>query len=193
VLTTESEKKEEHLKGIVSVVEPKYINALMQLHRRVGKERFEWAVGGDLGEALRTVEVKPDCIEILTSKRSAAGLFLAVKDCNPTGVYFQTEKLLRKAEINGKEYPVYARSHYFEFSLADVRFKVHGDLQLKIGSWEWGDRIEFVPEYIYIVGVKTALVPLQVKHEIYQGLGWFDRVEKINHVLSRRLQVQVPA
>lgn len=186
-------KIRQQLSSVGAVIDPAYINALLQLHKRLGRERINWAVGGDLGEALRTVQVKPDCIEILTSKKSAIGIFLTVKDCNPTGVYFQTQKLQRKAEIKGRQYPVYARSHYFEFKLADVKFKVHGDLQLRVDGWEWGDKIEFIPDYIYIVGAKTGIVPLQVKHEMYEGLGWSDRAEKINQVLSRRQQVQVPA
>lgn len=186
-------KIRQQLSSVVAVIEPEYINALLQLHKRLGRERIDWAVGGDLGEALRTVQVKPDCIEILTDRKSAIGIFLAVKDCNPTGVYFQTQKLQRKAEINGKQYQVYARSHYFEFTLADVRFKVHGDLQLKVEGWDWGDRIEFVPDYIYIVGAKTGIVPLHLKREIYEGLGWSDRAEKIAQVLARRPQAQVPA
>lgn len=190
---TETSKTLQQLSSVVSIIDPIYINALLQLHRRLGKERVDWAVGGDLGEALRTVQVKPDCIEILTSKKGAVSIFLAVKDCNPTGVYFETRQLARKANINGSDYPVYERSHYFEFTLAGVKFKVHGHLQLKVGSWGWGDKVEFIPEYIYIVGSKTAIVPLQVKHDIYQSLGWTDRAEKISQVLARRPQPQVSA
>ena len=165
---------------------PHTVDALLSLHRKLAKEHIEWAVSGELGEALRTVQVKPDCIEIVTSKKGATQIFLAVKEFNPAGVYFQTQKLERNAIVNGKEYPVFVRSHYFDFTLGGVKVKVFGDLQFRIKDWEWGDKLEFTPDYIYLVGAKTAIVPLQVKYEIYRDLGWTDRAEKISQVISKR-------
>lgn len=65
-----------------------------------------------------------------------------------------------------------------------MKVKVHGDLQFKVDDWDWGDVLEFDPEYVYVVGAKIALVPLSVKSELYQNLGWIDRVEKIKQAIS---------
>ncbi len=183
---TDIDKIKQQLSTVVALIDPAYIEALLLLQSKLVKEHIEWAVSGELGEALRTVQVKPDCIEIVTSKKGATQIFLAVKEYGAKGIYFQTQKLERNAVVNGKEYPAYIRSHYFDFTINGVKFKVYGDLQYRVSDWEWGDKLEFTPEHIYIVGTKMALVPLLVKYEIYQGLGWTDRAEKISQLIVKR-------
>ncbi len=184
--TTDVTRIKEQLNRVLAMVDPSYVDALILLHEKLAKEHVEWAVSGDLAETLKTVQVNPDCIEIVTSKKGATQVFLAVKDLNPKGIFFRTQKLGRNAVINQKEYPVYVRSYYFEFTLAGIKVKVHGDLQYRISDWEWGDTFQFTPEYVYVVGTRTAVVPLHIKQEIYQRLGWTDRVQKISQVLARR-------
>jgi len=183
--TTDVSKIKQQLSRVLAVIDPVYIDILLALHKRLDKEHISWAIGGDLGETLRAVQVKPDCIEILTSRKGAAQIFMAFKEFSQKGVLFQTQSLERKALVEKKEYPVYARSYYFDFALNGVKVKVHGDLQFKVGNWEWGDKLEFTPEHVSVVGAKTAIVPLQVKYEFYQALGWADRAEKISQVINR--------
>jgi hypothetical protein len=163
-----------------------YANALKALHKRLSNLQLWWAIGGDLGEQLETVQVKPDCIEIVTNQEGANLIFSAVADLQPTPLQFLTQCVERGAVVGGIQYPVHMRSHYFEFQLEGVKIKVHGDLQYKMDNWEWGDKLEFAPEYIYFLGAKTALVPLRLKYEIYSNLGWADRADKIYRVLARR-------
>ncbi len=184
--TTDVKKIKEQLSTVLALIEPAYVDALLLLHKKLAGYRVDWAVNGDLGEALRTVQVKPDCIELVTSKKGAIQIFLAVKEREIKGVFCQTHRLERDALVNGKEYPVHVRSHYFEFTLGGVKIKVYGDPQFRVCNWEWGDKLEFVPEHIYVAGAKTAVVPLQVKQEIYLNLGWTDRAEKVNQVINRR-------
>ncbi len=179
-------KIREQLASILAIIDPMYINALLALNLKLASRNFEWAVSGELGEALKTVQVTPDCLEIVTTKRGAAQIFLLVQDCNPTGVYFQIHKLPRSALINGKEYPVYVRSYYFDFTINGVKAKVYGDLQYRISNWDWGDKLTFVPDHVHVAGEKTAVVPLQIKYNIYQQLGWVDRAEKVQQVLLKR-------
>lgn len=73
-----------------------------------------------------------------------------------------------------------------DFNLDAVRVKVHGDLQFKVGSWDWGDKLEFTPDYVYVTGKKTAVVPLPFKYELYRSLGWADRAEKIRRAIENR-------
>jgi len=183
---TDVSKIREQLNRVLAMVEPGYVDALLKLHKKLAKVQVVWTVSGDLAEALKTVQVSPDCIEIVTEKKGVSQIFLAVKDLDPKGIFFETQKLRRNAIVNGKEYPIFVRSHYFEFTLEGIKVKVYGDLQYRIGDWEWGDTLQFSPEHVYVVGAKTAVVPLQVKYEIYQGLGWADRAEKIGQVLARR-------
>jgi hypothetical protein len=185
---TDVNKIKEQLNKVLSLVDPAYIEALLSLHKKLANENIEWAVGGDLGEALQTIQIEPDCIEIVTSKEGADRIFFAVKEYNPKPLEDQTAKLGRNAQVNGIEYPIYIRSHYFEFFLGCVKIKVHGDMQFKINDWDWGDKLEFTPEYVNVAGAKTAVVPLQVKHEIYQNLGWTDRSEKIEQRTGKRMQ-----
>jgi hypothetical protein len=187
--TTDVSKIKQQLNTVLALVDPTYVDTLLYLHKKLGQEHIEWAVGGELAEAFRTIQTNPDCIEIVTSKKGATQIFLAMKEYGASGVYFQTQRLERNAIINGKEYPAYIRSHYFDFTLAGIKVKVYGDLQYRVNDWEWGDKLEFTPEHIYIVGTKTAIVPLQVKYEIYQGLGWTDRAEKVSQILTKRAPI----
>ena len=185
MFTTDVNKIKEQLSHVLTIVDPMYIETILTLHKKLDREHISWVVGGDLGENLRAVQVKPNCVEILTDKKGAAQIFMAFKEFSPTGVFFQTQRLERNAVIEQKEYPAYTRSYYFEFAINGVKIKVHGGLQFKVGNWEWGDKLEFIPEHVSVVGAKTAIVPLQVKYELYQALGWTDRAEKISQVINR--------
>ena len=87
--------------------------------------------------------------------------------------------------FDGKEYPVYTRSFGFNFTLNSITAQVQGDLQFKVGDWEWGDVYDFTPEYVYVVGKKMAVTPLSVKIELYKSLGWTDRLQKIQEVTRK--------
>jgi len=184
--TTDINKIKEQLNQILAMVDPIYVDALLALHKKIGKEHIDWAVGGDLGEALRTIQTQPDCIEIVTSKKGASQIFLAFENLCSKGIFCETRKLERNAIVAGKEYSAYIRSYYFDFTIGNAKVKVYGDLQYRIGNWEWGDKLEFTPEHVNVVGTKTPIVPLQVKYDIYQGLGWTDRAEKIRRLLTKQ-------
>ncbi len=175
----------ERLSRVLSIIPRKYIDALLVLHAKLVGSDVDWAVGGDLGEQLRTINVEPDRIEILTSRDSVPKIAEAVKNFNPSKLSFEVQKLSRDAKIEGKEYPAYVRSYYFNFNIGTIRVDVYGDIQYKIDSWDWGDKIEFIPEYVSLVGKQIAVVPLKLKYELYQQLGWTDRAEWIRQVMFR--------
>jgi hypothetical protein len=185
---TDIDKIKQQLNKILSFIDPAYVKALLTLQKTLQNESIEWAVGGELGEALEIIQVEPDCIEIVTSKEGAERIFSVVKQYDPKAIDLQTNKLMRNANINGIEHPIHVRSYYFEFFLGCVKIKVHGDMQYRINDWDWGDKLEFTPEYVNITGVKIPVVPLEVKQEIYQAIGWKDRVEKIDQIIERRKQ-----
>ena len=78
------------------------------------------------------------------------------------------------------------RSFFFEFNINDIKTKVYSDLQYQIANWDWGDKIEFTPDYILVVGERIAVVPLELKLNLYLGLGWVDRAAKIREVIDRK-------
>ena len=168
------------------IIPPEYVSALLKLHEKLEGKNIEWALSGDLGEALNGVRIEPDCIEIVTSKDGAEQIHLSVKEFNPEPVVYRVHQLSRHAVIGGIEQPLYERSYYFEFQVNGIKVKVHADLQFKVNDWGWGDKFEFNPVSVYIVNKRTSVVPLQVKNELYKNLGWTDRVEKINWVIINR-------
>ena len=178
------------LSQVITFIPKQYLDALLTLHEKLEGKNIKWVVNGDLAERLRTVQVEPNCIEIVTSKEDAERIFLAVQEFQPPPITLQTKQLSRNAVIDGKEYPVYVRSHYFDFNLKDILVKVEGDLQFKVGEWGWGDNFEFTPEYVYVVGKKTAVTPLTIAYELYQYLGWVDRLEKIKQVTQKSLNLK---
>ena len=172
---------------VLFIVPTKYVNAILSLHQRFEGKKINWVVHGDLAEALRTVQVEPDCLEIVCTKQDSEKIFQLVQDLNPSPFNYQTRQLSRNAVIDGSEFPIFVKSHYFDFNLDSVTVKVQGDLQFKVGNWDWGDIFLFAPEYVYIVGKKTAVTPLTIKAELYQYFGWSDRFEKVKVVIQKPL------
>lgn len=175
------------LSQVVAVIPTGYITALLTLHEKLGAEKIKWIVSGDLAQCLRTVQVEPDCIEIVTSEDGAKQIFQALKEFKPNPVSFQTHRLARNAVAQGQEYPVYARSHYCEVNVNGINVRVYGDLQFKVGDWDWGELFDFTPEYVCVAGNKTAVTPLSIQYEFYQSLGWIDRAEGIGRIIKKPL------
>ncbi len=171
--------------NFVSVTPRQYVDALLVLHEKLDGKNIKWVVNGDLAEHLRIVKVEPAFIEIVSSKDDVEQIFQGVQEFAPQPMTFRVQQLIRYAVIAGKEYPIYVRSYYFDFMLNGLEVKVQGDLQFKIGEWDWGDVFEFTPESVYVIGKKIAVTPLSIAAELYASLGWIDRVEKINEVTQK--------
>jgi len=145
----------------------------------------KWAIGGDVAEVISGVNVQPDHIAILTTRegcdeitRNLAGYQIEP----PLNVEREIE---RDAKVDLKLHKVRIKSYTARFDIQGSRLDVHGDLQIKVGDWDWGDPLDFEPDYIYVVGVKVPIVPLRMKSEIYTGLGWMDRASKIHEAVKR--------
>ncbi len=179
-------KAQKLINPLVTVIPIKYIDALLVFNNKLKDKNIEWAVSGDIGEILSTVHVEPDCIEIVTSTKGVQQIHQAVQEFNPQEIKRRTEVLPRTARIGGKEYTSRTKSYYFEFEINHIKVRVYGNLQYQISNWGWGDMMEFKPNYISVVGQKIAVIPLEVKYELYLGLGWNDRAKKIRDVLARK-------
>jgi len=173
------------LSHFVSAIPKQYVDALLTLHEKLGDKDIKWVLSGDLAECLRIVKVEPGCIEIVSSSEDAQKIFQAVQDFAPRQITFQTTKLSRNAVVDGKEFPVYVRCFCFDFKVNNVKVKIEGDLQFRVGEWDWGDVLDFTPDYVYVVGKKIAVTPLSIASELYRSLGWTDRVEKIKEVTKK--------
>jgi hypothetical protein len=174
----------DQLSHILTFIPQEYVETMLILYNKLDDKKIEWIITGDLAERLRLVKIDPDFIEIVTSKDGAEQINQAVQEFKPQKVSVQTKQLSRKAVIGCKEFPVYSRSHHFEFMIKDVTVKVEGELQFKVGNWDWGDVFDFEPEYVYVTGKKIAVTPLATLHELYQMLGWVDRAEKIAQIIK---------
>jgi hypothetical protein len=144
-----------------------------------------WALGGDAGENLLDVHVRAGGLEILTHQLSVKRVAGAVAGYNPTPVAVRERELDRQATPDDKSYPVYVRSTCTEFTVAGVSVAIHGDYQMKVGDWEWGDPFIFEPVLVNVAGVQIPVMPLRLKSEIYMMLGWLDRVELISDATAR--------
>ena len=170
----------------VNVIPPQYVSVLLKIHSKLDGKGVWWALCGDLAEALGAVRVSPSCVEIVTSKEGAEQIYQAVLDFSPDPISLRIEQLPRKAVVNGAEYSVSVRSYGFEFKVDSTPVKVYGNLQYRLDDWEWGDKFEFDPRVVYIVNKPTNVEPINVALDLYQALGWVDRVDKIRWVLETR-------
>ncbi len=190
-MSTSREEILDKLYQVLYIVPTKYINALLTLHEKLDGKGINWIVNGDLAETLRTVKITPECIEIVCTKKDTERIYREVQVFNPSPPAYQTIQLSRNALVDGKRLPVFVRSHYFDFNVDSVTVKVHGDLQFKVGSWDWGDTFLFAPEYVNLVGRKTAVTPLSVKAELYQYLGWSDRFEMVKQIIQKPILMKL--
>jgi len=145
----------------------------------------KWALGGDVSEVISGVNVQPVNIAILTTTDGCDEITeaLAQYKVQPPGMI---ERVLdRDALVEQKALKIRIKSYTSRFNIEGSTLDVHGDLQIKVGEWDWGDPLDFEPDYVYVVGVKVPIVPLKMKSEIYTGLGWTDRATKIHEAVMR--------
>jgi hypothetical protein len=140
----------------------------------------KWAIGGDAGEIIKGVNVKTDYLEILTTKEGCDEISAKLSEYLSLEPAVREKKLSKEADVDAKMYPVYVKSHYAELTINKVKVEIYGDEQIKVGEWDWGDPLDFEPDYSYIVGEKVPIVPLRLKSELDLGLGWLDRLGLIS-------------
>lgn len=168
------------------VVNERMLQATIKIGQLLNDCSETWGVGGDAGEILSGVNVHPDHITILTTTKGSEEANRKLQAFHVEGPSEVERKLERNAEIDHVALPVRTKSQTTRFTVDGERVDVHGDLRIKVGEWDWGDPLDFEPEYVYVVGVKVPVVPLKLKTELYFGLGWMDRVSKINQAMARR-------
>ena len=173
-------------KDVVLVPQPILRTASKILEKFKGGIAAKWAIGGDAGEVMLGVNVTPEHIEIITTKEGCEEIVKALAEYQPSAPVMVEREHPRKAEIDGAMLPVYTRSYYSELRIDGVKVEVHGDEQIKVGEWDWGDPLDFKPEYAYIAAGKLPLVPLTLKSELDIGLGWLDRVKLISDAVLQK-------
>jgi hypothetical protein len=155
--------------------------------RLLDNVRAKWAFGGDAGEIMTGVNVNADHLEILTTKAGCDQIWEELSEYQETAPVMIERKLERDADIDGKMLPVLVRSYLAEFRIGGAKLEVHGDEQIKVGDWDWGDPLDFTADYTYIPGGgKAPLVPLALKSELDLGLGWLDRVQLISDAVMQK-------
>jgi hypothetical protein len=163
----------------VSVLNPILLKTVIMLGGELKGLIAKWAIGGDAGEIIKGVHVKTDYLEILTTKEGCDEICKLLAGYVTLPPAEAEKRLPREADVDGKMLPVYVKSHYAELTIDKVKVEVHGDEQIKVGEWEWGDALDFEPDYSYIVSKRVPIVPLRLKQELDLGLGWLDRLELI--------------
>ena len=145
----------------------------------------KWAFGGDAGETVRGVKVNADHLEIVTTKAGTEEICTLLKEYVTLPPAELEKKLARDAFVESVTFPVYVKSHYAELDVDKVRVEVYGDMQYRVGEWEWGDPIDYEADYVIVVGAKVPTLPLWLKSQLHMGLGWYDRVELISDAVNR--------
>jgi len=169
---------------LVTLTKP-LLDATIMIGKALTNCTNKWAIGGDVGEVISGVNVQPNRIAILTTREGCDEITrkLAKFQIEPSRII--ERELERDAKVDLKLLKVRIKSYAARFDIEGSRLDVHGDLRIKVGDWDWGDSLDFEPDYVYVVGVKVPIVPLKMKSELYTGLGWMDRVSKIHEAVMR--------
>jgi hypothetical protein len=144
-----------------------------------------WALAGDVAEVISGVNVQADQIAIITNRKGCDEIAGKLAKYQVEPPRFIDRELERDARVDLKPYKIRIKSYACPFDVEGSRLNVHGDLQIKVGDWGWGDPLDVQPDYIYVVGIKVPIVPLKMKSELYTGLGWTDRAMKIHEAVKR--------
>jgi len=155
----------------------------------IGKElmdcKSKWAIGGDVAEVISGVNVQPNHIAILSTKDGCDEVARKLAKYQVEPPRTVERELDREANVDLKLHKVRIKSYTSRFDIEGSLLDVHGNLQIKVGEWDWGDPLDFDPDYVYVLGVKMPIVPLKMKSELYSGLGWTDRALKIHEAVMR--------
>ena len=168
----------------VTILSPKLLQVVIRLGGELKDLNAKWGVGGDAGEIIKGVHLRTDHLELLTTKEGCDEICRLLAEHVTLAPRESEKRLPRDADVESKMYPVFVKSHFAELTLDGVRVEVHGDQQIKVGEWDWGDALDFEPDYSYIVHEKVPIVPLRLKQELDLGLGWLDRLELIGKALE---------
>jgi len=145
----------------------------------------KWALGGDVAEVISGVNVQPDHIAILTSREGCDEISGKLANYQVEPPRMVERDLERDAKVDLKLHKIRVKSYISRLNVEGSRLDVHGDLRIKVGDWDWGDPIDFEPDYVYVVGIKVPIIPLKMKSELYTGLGWTDRATKIHEAVMK--------
>jgi hypothetical protein len=168
------------------VLDKPLLEATIEVGNLLKDCQAKWALAGDIGEILNGVNVQPDHLTILTNVAGCEEISKKLERFQVEAPRQVETQIMRNAEIEPKALPITIKSYMSQFNLNGQRLNVHGDLRIKVGNWDWGDPLDYEPEYVYVVGVKVPVIPLELKTHLYRGLGWYDRVSKIHAAMARR-------
>jgi len=166
----------------------KIVNCLVEIIPKIQATGAWWALGGDLSENMLDVHLRPTEVEVLTNGEGLEKIVNALSEYNPPPAKSREWKLDREAEPGlsaNDRYPVFVRSTNTQFISKGVKVVIHGDYQMKVGEWEWGDPLFFEPVFMNVASMQVPLTPLRVSSEIYLGLGWEDRATKVAEAFKR--------
>ena len=168
------------------VLDKPLLEATIEVGKLLKDCQAKWALAGDIGEILNGVNVKPDHLTILTNIAGCEEISKRLERFLVEAPRQVESQINRNAEIEPKPLPITIKSYLSQFNLNGQRLNVHGDLRIRVGDWDWGDPLDYEPEDVYVVGVKVPVLPLELKTQLYRGLGWYDRVSKIHAAMARR-------
>jgi hypothetical protein len=168
------------------VLDKPLLEATIEVGNLLKDCQAKWALAGDIGEILNGVNVQPDHLTILTNAAGCEEIGKKLERFQVEASRHVETQIRRNAEVEPKPLPIIIKSYRSQFNLDGQRLDVHGDMRIKVGDWDWGDPLDYEPEYVYVVGVKVPVVPLELKLRLYRGLGWYDRVSKIHAAMARR-------
>ncbi|HZY46446.1 MAG TPA: hypothetical protein VFE96_01500 [Candidatus Bathyarchaeia archaeon] len=167
------------------VLDKRLLDATVTIGRTLKDCKSKWAIAGDVAEVISGVNVIPNHISILTTKDGCDEIARKLNTNQVEPAHIVERELDREALVDLKSYKIRIKSYTFHSKVDGSGLNVHGDLRIKVGDWDWGDPIEFEPDYVNVVGVNVPIVPLKLKSELYTGLGWTDRAAKIHEAVMR--------
>ena len=169
----------------VYIVPTAFLSCLKSISKTLEGSGVKWSVIGDTAENIHGVNARPERLELLVDEHGIEQFSSRMAEYGISTFDPVEKKLERTASVDGKEFPVYVRSLFARVMLDGVEVNAHSDYRIKVGEWEWGDRLEFEPVEMNLVGELVPIMPVRIASEIYLMLGWTDRANKISDAVHR--------
>jgi hypothetical protein len=154
------------------MIDPRYLNALRQIHARLRDSGVNWAVTGSFGFALQGVPVEVHDLDLQTDEAGAYEIERRF-----------SESVVRKVTFSSAER---IRSHFGVLLMEGIRVEIMGDVQKRREDGSWEDPVDLArrKRVVQVEGLDVPVLSLEYEYQAYLKLGRMDKARMLREWLQ---------